>query len=158
MLTVFGAYLIERWSKCGLAEGECELVEVETRGRGQRRLRMADWISLSWRRPFAVLVWVETLRQPWITVEWSRFPRRRPICLSASWASSRRRYMAKWRASVIGLARLGLGRLLGGMLKYCATPLIIASGDGGEQGLGGVSVSTAREAISIVMGERVRLA
>ena len=119
---------------------------------------MKAWISVSCCRPFEVLKRVDTLRQPWITVEWSRLPRRRPICLRGSWASSRRKYIATCLASVIGLALLGPGRLVSGTEKYLATPFMIASGDGVEEGLGGVSASTARVAPVMVIGERVRLA
>ena len=124
----------------------------------QFELRMLAWISVSCRRPFVVLKCVDTLRQPWITVEWSRFPKRRPICLRGSWASSRKRYIAMCLASAMGLARLGPGRLVSGTEKYRATPSMIACGDGVEEGLGGGSAAIASVATVVVMGDRVRLA
>ena len=47
-------------------------------------------------------------------------------------------------ASAMGLALLGPERLVSGTVKYLATPSMIASGDGVEGGLGGVSASIAR--------------
>ena len=61
-------------------------------------------------------------------------------------------------ASAMGLALLGPERLVSGTVKYLATPSMIASGDGVEGGLGGVSASIARVAPSMVIGDRVRLA
>ena len=40
-----------------------------------------------------------------MTVEWSRPPKRLPICVNGASVSSRERYMATWRGTTIPLSR-----------------------------------------------------